>query len=95
MQTLTIADIRIDRVLEQEGPIFGLDFLLPEAPADMFDANADWLMPRFADPASRNLILAFHSLLVRTPTRTILVMLHSLSTASSQCPACPEAGGAC
>jgi glyoxylase-like metal-dependent hydrolase (beta-lactamase superfamily II) len=73
MQTLTIGDIRIDRVLEQEGPIFGLDFLLPEAPADMFDANADWLTPRFADPASRNLILSFHSLLVRTPSRTILV----------------------
>ena len=73
MQTLTIGDIRIDRVLEQEGPIFGLDFLLPDAPPDMLDANADWLMPRYADPASRNLILAFHSLLVRTPNLTILV----------------------
>jgi len=73
MQTLTIGDIRIDRVLEQEGPIFGLDFLLPDAPADLLDANADWLMPRYADPASRNLILSFHSLLVRTPNRTILV----------------------
>jgi len=73
MQTLTLGDIRIDRVLEQEGPIFGLDFLLPGAPPDLLDANADWLMPRYADPASRNLILSFHSLLVRTPTRTILV----------------------
>jgi len=73
MQTLTIGDIRIDRVLEQEGPIFGLDFLLPDAPPDMLDANADWLMPRYIDPASRQVILSFHSLLVRTPRQTILV----------------------
>jgi len=73
MQTLTVGDIRIDRVLETEGPIFEVDYLLPAAPPDLIDAHADWLMPRYVAPASRTLILSFHSLLVRTPKQTILV----------------------
>jgi len=73
MKTITIGDITIDRVLEQEGPIFGLDFLLPDLTPDLLADNADWLMPRYIVPESGEVILSFHGLLVRTPKHTILV----------------------
>ena len=32
MKTIKVGDITIDRVLEHEGPFFGLDYLLPDLP---------------------------------------------------------------
>jgi glyoxylase-like metal-dependent hydrolase (beta-lactamase superfamily II) len=73
MKTITVGDVTIDRVLEREGPFFELDFLLPDAPPDLLAANADWLMPRYVDPESGQIVMSFHSLLLRTPRHTILV----------------------
>jgi len=73
MQPQRIGSFRVDRVLESEGPYFALDFLLPGAPADLIAANADWLKPRFVDPADDRLILAFQSFVLRTGRHTILV----------------------
>lgn len=73
MKTQQIGAFRVDRVLESEGPYFALDFLLPQAPPDLLDANADWLRPHFVDPSDGRLILAFQSFVLRTPHHTILV----------------------
>lgn len=73
MRTQRIGNFRVDRVLESEGPYFALDFLLPGAPPDLIAANADWLKPRFVDPADDRLILSFQSFVLRTGRHTILI----------------------
>jgi glyoxylase-like metal-dependent hydrolase (beta-lactamase superfamily II) len=73
MKPQQIGDFRVDRVLESESPYFALDFLLPGASPDLIAANADWLKPRFVDPADDRLILAFQSFVLRTGRHTILV----------------------
>ncbi len=73
MKTIKVGDITIDRVLEHEGPFFGLDYLLPDLPSGLLEANADWLMPRYVDPDTGDVVLSFHSMLLRTPRHTILV----------------------
>lgn len=73
MKPQQIGAFRVDRVLESESPYFALDFLLPGAPPDLIAANADWLKPRFVDPADDRLILAFQSFVLRTGRHTILI----------------------
>jgi len=73
MKTIEVGDITIDRVLEYEGPIFKLDFLLPDVPPGLLEANTDWLMPRYVDPETGNVVLSIHSLILRTPRHTILI----------------------
>src|SRR5574338_1158669 len=73
MKPLAIGSFRVDRVLENEGPYFALDFLLPDAPPDLIAENADWLKPRFVDPADDRIILSFQSFVLRTGRHTILV----------------------
>jgi len=73
MKPQQIGDFRVDRVLESEGPYFALDFLLPEAPPDLIDENADWLKPLFVDPADNRLVLSFQTFVLRTGRHTILI----------------------
>jgi len=73
MKTITVGDVTIDRVLEREGPFADVDFLLPDVPPGLLDSNAGWLTPRFVEPESGQVIMSFHSLLVRTPRQTVLV----------------------
>ena len=73
MKPQQIGAFRVDRVLESDSPYFALDFLLPGAPPDLIAANADWLKPRFVDPADDRLILAFQSFVLRTGRHTILI----------------------
>jgi glyoxylase-like metal-dependent hydrolase (beta-lactamase superfamily II) len=73
MKPQQIGSFRVDRVLEHEGPFFALNHLLPSASPDLIAENADWLKPRFVDPADDRLILAFQSFVLRTGRHTILV----------------------
>jgi glyoxylase-like metal-dependent hydrolase (beta-lactamase superfamily II) len=66
-------EIRIDRVLELERTIFPLTALYPEAREEALAPHREWLSPRTIDPATGLLVLAFHTFVVRTPGRTILV----------------------
>ncbi len=68
-----IGDISIHRVLEYEGPLIAPQILLPEATEAGIDRHRSWLEPTLLDPATGNLVLAFHSLVVRTPRHTVLV----------------------
>lgn len=73
MQCQHLGEIRIDRVVEQEAPFMPVSTLLPDLPDDLIARNADWLLPRFVDPATGNAVMSFHSFVVRTPRQTILV----------------------
>jgi glyoxylase-like metal-dependent hydrolase (beta-lactamase superfamily II) len=73
MKTQQIGDIRIDRVVDMEGPFAALDYLVPDAPPDLIATNADWLKPNFVEAGTDQLIMGFQSFLVRTPRHTILV----------------------
>ena len=74
MKTQTIGNIRIDRVVDMEGKFAALDFLLPESnPAELLEQAGDWLCPHFVDPSDSQVMMSFHSLLIRTGRHTILV----------------------
>ncbi|NQV78926.1 MAG: MBL fold metallo-hydrolase [Alphaproteobacteria bacterium] len=73
MKTLAIGDVRIDRVVESEMPIFEPEFLFPDATRDALNAQRHWLEPHFVDAISGKLIMSFHTYIVRTPHHTILV----------------------
>jgi glyoxylase-like metal-dependent hydrolase (beta-lactamase superfamily II) len=66
-------EVTIDRVLELERTIFPLTTLYPTAREEFLEPHRAWLSPRVVDPATGLLVLAFHTFVVRTPRRTILV----------------------
>jgi glyoxylase-like metal-dependent hydrolase (beta-lactamase superfamily II) len=68
-----IGHIRIDRVLEFERPLFEPRTLLPAADPATIESHREWLEPALLDPATGLLVLAFHTFVIRTPRRTILV----------------------
>lgn len=73
MKTQHVGNISIDRVADMEGPFAALDFLIPGASPDLIAENADWLKPRFVDPDTDQIIMSFHSYVIRSPRHTILV----------------------
>jgi len=73
MKTQIIGDIRIDRLVENDGPFADADFLLPDISSELLNEHADWLYPRFVEPVTNKVIMSFHSLIIRTPRSTILV----------------------
>mgnify|MGYP003478349056 CR=1 FL=1 len=64
---------RIDRLVEFEGPFRAAEHLFPLATEPEVLDCATCHDPRFYDLERRLLVMAFHALLVRTPTHTILV----------------------
>lgn len=73
MQTQTIGDIRIDRLVENQEPFADADFLFPDIDLTLIEEHANWLMPTFVEPGTLKVIMSFHSLLIRSPRSTILV----------------------
>jgi len=73
MQTQTIGEIRIDRLMESEGAFADANFLFPEISPTLIQEQADWLLPTFVDPETQKIIMSFHSLLIRSSRSTILV----------------------
>ncbi len=68
-----IGDFQLDRVIESEEPLFEAQSFLPDATADVIEANADWLFPRFLEPVTNKIILTIQSYIIKTPRHTILV----------------------
>jgi hypothetical protein len=68
-----LGDITIARVVEFERPVFEAPALFPDAAGDVVAAHRPWLEPQLRDPATGLLVLAFHTFVIRTPRRTILV----------------------
>src|SRR5262245_3094476 len=68
-----VGEFEISRAAEGEAPFIEPNVFLPDFTPDAFEANRDWLLPRYADAASGKLIFAFQSYIVRTPQHTIVV----------------------
>jgi len=69
---ITVGDITIHRVVEQEQPIFvAKEFFSTLAP-EVLEENLSWLAPKFIDPSGK-LILCIQSYVVKTQHHTILV----------------------
>ena len=85
METLNIGDIRVDRVVESELPMFEPSFLFPDATPGDLDPDRHWLEPNFVDPETGELIMSFHSYVVRTPHHIILV---DTCVGNRQAPSC-------
>src|SRR5439155_26944774 len=71
MQSWTIGDVRITRVIEVEGPV-PATFLLREATPERLEAHARWLRPRFANATGR-LLASVHAFVVEPSARRIVV----------------------
>jgi glyoxylase-like metal-dependent hydrolase (beta-lactamase superfamily II) len=69
---VTLGDITIQRVVEQEGPLFAALEFFPTLTPELLAANLDWLSPAYIDAAGK-VVLCVQSYIVRTPHHTILV----------------------
>ena len=70
---LTVGDMTIHRVIEQEMPFFHPLEFLPDMTQDQLEENRHWLEPTLIDPATGHIKLCIQSYIVRTPQHTILV----------------------
>ena len=68
-----MGEVEITRVLEFEAALFEPVVLYPEATAETIVPHRTWLEPNLLDPASGQLLFAFHSTVIKTPHATILV----------------------
>ena len=73
LATRSLGEFGLTRVVELEGPSFAPEELFPDATADVFEAHADWLVPRHVDPGTGRLMMCIQTYVVRTPRHTILV----------------------
>jgi glyoxylase-like metal-dependent hydrolase (beta-lactamase superfamily II) len=65
-------DVTVTKVVDMEGP-FSAARAFPDAPITELDANAEWLVPYFYNPATKDILFSYHSYVVRTPNRTLVV----------------------
>ncbi len=66
-----IGDIRVARVVENEGPFAPVGFLLPQFRQELLLEHR-WLQPAYVDEEMRAM-MSFHSYVLRTSRRTILI----------------------
>ncbi len=71
--TLTVGELTIHRIIEQEFPFTDPFEFIPGLSKDVLEANRSWMEPAALDPATGKLILCFQSYVVRTPWHTVLV----------------------
>ena len=64
---------KVDRVVEFQAAMFPPAVLLPAATPGAIESHRHWLEPHLMDPESKLLVVSFHTYVVRTPQRTILV----------------------
>jgi glyoxylase-like metal-dependent hydrolase (beta-lactamase superfamily II) len=69
---ITLKDITIHPVIEQEGPFYEATKFFPALSRETLDDNRSWLTPTFVDPAGK-VVLCIQSFLIKTPHHTILI----------------------
>ena len=68
-----LGELEIHRAIESEVPIFDTFTFFPNATREVVEANKDWLMPRYIDPKTIEVILCIQSYVIKTSHHTILV----------------------
>ena len=70
---ITLRDITIHPVVEQEAPFFDVLEFFPTLTKELLEENRSWLQPTFIDPASGKLVICVQSFVVKTPHHNILI----------------------
>src|SRR5579862_9769802 len=70
---ITLKDITIHPVVEQQGSFFPLKGFFPALTEDLLDENRSWLEPDFIDPSNGNLVLCIQGFVIKTPHHNILI----------------------
>lgn len=73
MDSITLGDVEIVRVVEWHGRILTPATLVPESPEELWHANESWLAPEFWLPAEDACVGAVQTWVLRSEGRTILV----------------------
>lgn len=73
MTTWRFGNITVQRVLEYEGPILPPEILFPTSTKEAIESYRNWMEPRLLDPETKQLMIAYHALVIRTPHHIILV----------------------
>jgi glyoxylase-like metal-dependent hydrolase (beta-lactamase superfamily II) len=73
MTPRTVGDLRIDRIVEFNEPIFRLEEFFDEATPEAVAPHRHWLEPWALDPTSGKMVLPVLTYLVRTRRHTILI----------------------
>ena len=70
---IALGDVTIERVVEQEGPFFGVFEFFKDLDPQVLQEHRDWVHPVFVDMDTSMLNLCVQSYVVRTPHHTILI----------------------
>jgi glyoxylase-like metal-dependent hydrolase (beta-lactamase superfamily II) len=70
---ITLEDITIYPVVEQQGAFFDVMEFFPTLTKEQLAENRSWLEPTFIDPANGRLVLCIQSFLIKTPHHNILI----------------------
>ncbi|MCP2167787.1 MBL fold metallo-hydrolase [Goodfellowiella coeruleoviolacea] len=73
VRSLVLGDVEVIRVVEWHGPFVPAADLVPEAPAEVWQDNADWLAPDHWEPDSGRAVLALQTWVLRSGGRTVVV----------------------
>jgi glyoxylase-like metal-dependent hydrolase (beta-lactamase superfamily II) len=69
---ISLGDITVQRVVEQEGPFFDVFQFFPKLTKELWAENSSWLQPRYIS-ADNKVNLCIQSYIIRTPHHNILV----------------------
>ncbi|TVL91052.1 MBL fold metallo-hydrolase [Streptomyces sp. SAJ15] len=73
VQSIVLGDVEITRVVEWGGPFVPALDIVPEAGAEVWRDNRDWLAPEHWDPDSDAAVVALQTWVLRSGGRTVLV----------------------
>jgi len=65
--------VEVFRVIEWQGSVSGVDEVFPDAPQEVWQANADWLVPDFYDQATGGYPTVVQTWVLRSAGRTVLI----------------------
>ena len=68
-----LGELTIQRVVEEERPIFDPLTFFPNLTPELLAENREWLQPKALDPETGKLMLCIQSWVVRTPHHNILI----------------------
>ncbi|MEU5030059.1 MBL fold metallo-hydrolase [Streptomyces milbemycinicus] len=73
VQSIVLGDVEVIRVTEWQGPFAPTRGLVPEAAAEVWKDNEEWLAPDHWDPDSDRAVVALQSWVLRSGGRTVLI----------------------
>ncbi|MFE0044814.1 MBL fold metallo-hydrolase [Streptomyces albireticuli] len=73
MQTITLGDVEITRVVEWHAPIAPTTAIFPSSTPEMWQEHKSWLAPDFWDPETDALVATVQTWVLRSEGRTILI----------------------